>query len=219
MTVVEAHLGASSTESLAAAEASNAEFKKLVTEADPSIDALLTGHTHLPSNFDAPVPGDPDRTRPVIQAGNYGSVVGQLQLESDGAGNWTTTKSDLISTKDKDYASPVVDKVKQIVADADEKAKGPGSVVAGTITEDITRATKDGAEDRGAESTLATSSPMRSSQASRTPSSRPPTSASPTRAVCAPTSSAMTSTTRRSAARSRPPNSTRSCRSPTTTES
>ncbi len=154
MTVVEAHLGASSTESLVAAEASNAEFKKLVTEADPSIDALLTGHTHLPSNFDAPVPGDPNRTRPVIQAGNYGSVVGQLQLESDGAGNWTTTKSDLISTKDKDYASPVVDKVKQIVADADEKAKGPGSVVAGTITEDITRATKDGAEDRGAESTL-----------------------------------------------------------------
>ncbi|MGJ7561096.1 bifunctional metallophosphatase/5'-nucleotidase [Brevibacterium casei] len=154
MTVVEAHLGASSTESLEAAEASNAEFKKLVTEADPSVDAMLTGHTHLPSSFDAPVPGDPERTRPVIQAGNYGSVVGQLQLESLGNGDWTTATSELLSTEDKDYASPVVDEVKQIIADADEKAKGPGSVVAGTITEDITRAFKDGSEDRGAESTL-----------------------------------------------------------------
>ncbi|RAF74698.1 bifunctional metallophosphatase/5'-nucleotidase, partial [Burkholderia multivorans] len=129
MTVVEAHLGASSTESLEAAEASNAEFKKLVTEADPSVDAMLTGHTHLPSSFDAPVPGDPERTRPVIQAGNYGSVVGQLQLESLGNGDWTTATSELLSTEDKDYASPVVDEVKQIIADADEKAKGPGSVV------------------------------------------------------------------------------------------
>lgn len=59
MTVVEAHLGASSTESLAAAEASNAEFKKLVTEADPSIDALLTGHTHLPRTSTLPSPAIP----------------------------------------------------------------------------------------------------------------------------------------------------------------
>lgn len=155
MTVVEAHLGASATDSLEAAEASNAEFKKLVTEADASVDALLTGHTHLASNFNAPVPGDPERTRPVLQAGNYGSYVGQIKLESDGAGNWTTSSSDLLPTDDKDYASPVVDEVKQIVADAEEQAKGPGSVVEGTITEDITRAfTEDGAEDRGAESTL-----------------------------------------------------------------
>ena len=155
MTVVEAHLGASATDSLEAAEASNAEFKKLVTEADASVDALLTGHTHLASNFNAPVPGDPERTRPVLQAGNYGSYVGQIKLESDGAGNWTTSSSDLLPTEDKDYASPVVDEVKQIVADAEEQAKGPGSVVEGTITEDITRAfTEDGAEDRGAESTL-----------------------------------------------------------------
>ncbi|SMX88856.1 bifunctional metallophosphatase/5'-nucleotidase [Brevibacterium antiquum] len=154
MTVVEAHLGASNTKSLGDAQASNAEFKKLVTESDASVDVLFTGHTHLPSSFEAPVPGEPDRTRPVVQAGNYGKYVGQVQLEADENGNWTTADSDLIATEDKSYDSPVVDEVTQIIADADEKAKVPGSVVAGEISEDITRATKGGEEDRGAESTL-----------------------------------------------------------------
>ena len=154
MTVVEAHLGASSTDSLDDAEASNAEFKKLVTEADASVDVLFTGHTHLPYSFEAPVPGEAERTRPVLEAGNYGEYLGQVQLEADAEGNWTTEKTELIETEGKDYDSPVVDEVKQIVKDADEKAKVPGSVVAGEISEDITRASKGGEEDRGAESTL-----------------------------------------------------------------
>ncbi|MCF2573720.1 bifunctional metallophosphatase/5'-nucleotidase [Brevibacterium sp. UCMA 11754] len=154
MTVVEAHLGASSTKSLGDAQASNAEFDKLVTEADASVDVLFTGHTHLPYSFEAPVPGEPDRTRPVVEAGSYGEYVGQVQLEADAEGNWTTENSDLIKTEKKSYDSPVVDEVAKIIADADEKAKVPGSVVAGEISEDITRATKDGEEDRGAESTL-----------------------------------------------------------------
>lgn len=154
MTVVEAHLGASSTKSLGDAQASNAEFDKLVTEADASVDVLFTGHTHLPHSFEAPVPGEPDRTRPVVEAGSYGEYVGQVQLEADAEGNWTTEKSDLIKTEKKSYDSPVVDEVAKIIADADEKVKVTGSVVAGEISEDITRATKDGEEDRGAESTL-----------------------------------------------------------------
>ncbi|WP_209371487.1 bifunctional metallophosphatase/5'-nucleotidase [Brevibacterium renqingii] len=154
MTVVEAHLGASSTENLEDAKASNAEFEKLVTKADASIDVLFTGHTHLPYSFEAPVPGDADRTRPVLEAGNYGEYVGQVQLTADGEGNWTTDTAELIDTEDKSYDSPVVDEVEKIIADADEAAKGPGSVVHGKITEDITRAKMDGNEDRGAESTL-----------------------------------------------------------------
>ena len=167
MTVVEAHLGASAADSLGEAEASNAEFKRLVTEADASVDALFTGHTHLPYSFDAPVPGEPDRTRPVLEAGSYGSVVGQVQLEADAEGNWTTEKTDLLSTKDKSFDSPVVDEVTSIIDEAEEEAKGPGSVVAGKITEDINRAfvlNEDGTpktdengdliDNRGAESTL-----------------------------------------------------------------
>ncbi|MDN5586595.1 MAG: bifunctional metallophosphatase/5'-nucleotidase [Brevibacterium sp.] len=167
MTVVEAHLGASATDSLEAAEASNAEFKKLVTKADASVDVLFTGHTHLPYSFDAPVPGEPDRTRPVLEAGSYGSVVGQVQLEADDNGNWTTEKTGLLPTKDKTFDSPVVDEVTSIIETAEEKAKVPGSVVAGEITEDIDRAfvldadgnpktdeNGDLIDDRGAESTL-----------------------------------------------------------------
>lgn len=167
MTVVEAHLGASATDSLDAAEASNAEFKKLVTEADASVDVLFTGHTHLPYSFEAPVPGEPDRTRPVLEAGSYGSVVGQVQLEADANGNWTTEKTGLLPTKDKSFDSPVVAEVTSIIETAEEKAKVPGSVVAGEITEDIDRAfvldadgnpktdeNGDLIDDRGAESTL-----------------------------------------------------------------
>ncbi|WP_025779552.1 bifunctional metallophosphatase/5'-nucleotidase [Brevibacterium sp. VCM10] len=154
MTVVEAHLGASSTESLEEAKASNAEFKKLVTEADASVDAMFTGHTHMPYAFEAPVPGEPDRTRPVIEAGSYGEYVGQVTMRVDGNSNWQASGIDLIDTEDKSYDSEVVDKVAGIISDAEEKAKELGSEVTGTISEDITRATKDGEEDRGAESTL-----------------------------------------------------------------
>ena len=154
MTVVEAHLGASSTESLEDAKASNAEFKKLVTEADASVDAMFTGHTHMPYAFEAPVPGEPDRTRPVIEAGSYGEYVGQVTMRVDGNSNWQASGIDLIDTEDKSYDSEVVDKVAGIISDAEEKAKELGSEVTGTISEDITRATKDGEEDRGAESTL-----------------------------------------------------------------
>ncbi|AMT94619.1 bifunctional metallophosphatase/5'-nucleotidase [Brevibacterium linens] len=154
MTVVEAHLGASSTESLEDAKASNAEFKKLVTEADASVDAMFTGHTHMPYAFEAPVPGEPDRTRPVIEAGSYGEYVGQVTMRVDGNSNWQASGMDLIETKDKSYDSEVVDEVAGIISDAEEKAKELGSEVTGTISEDITRATKDGKEDRGAESTL-----------------------------------------------------------------
>ncbi|SMX64349.1 5'-nucleotidase [Brevibacterium iodinum ATCC 49514] len=154
MTVVEAHLGASSDKSLEDAKASNAEFNKLVTEADASVDAMFTGHTHIPYAFEAPVPGEPDRTRPVIEAGSYGEYVGQVTMRVDGNSEWQASGINLIETADKSYDSEVVDKVAGIVSDAEANAKELGSEVTGTISEDITRAKKDGAEDRGAESTL-----------------------------------------------------------------
>ncbi|SMX73587.1 5'-nucleotidase C-terminal domain-containing protein [Brevibacterium linens] len=154
MTVVEAHLGASSAESLEDAEASNAEFKKLVTEADASVDAMFTGHTHMPYAFEAPVPGESDRTRPVIEAGSYGEYVGQVTMRADGNGDWQAGGINLIETEDKSFDSEVVDKVAAIVDDAEDKAKELGSEVTGSISEDITRAKTDGEEDRGAESTL-----------------------------------------------------------------
>ena len=56
------------------------EFAHMVNDLSPSIAAILTGHTHNTYTYDAPIPGDPDHTRPVIQAGYYGIDLGQITL-------------------------------------------------------------------------------------------------------------------------------------------
>ncbi|MCW2831593.1 MAG: bifunctional metallophosphatase/5-nucleotidase, partial [Aeromicrobium sp.] len=55
-------------------------FTSLVEDTSPDVDAIITGHTHNTYVFDAPVPGQSGRTRPVIQTGFYGSNVGQIKL-------------------------------------------------------------------------------------------------------------------------------------------
>lgn len=155
MTVVSAHLGPESANDLQSAIASNAAFADIVENSDASVDALFFGHTHLEANFSAPIAGT-DRTRPVIQSGQYGEAVGAVELESLGNGDWTATDAEIISTEDYPrFDSPAVDEVERIVAEAEAEAEVTGAVVAGEITEDITRATTEsGDEDRGAESTL-----------------------------------------------------------------
>jgi 5'-nucleotidase len=152
VTVVEAHTGPSETEDLDSAKASNAEFRKLMDDADDSVDAFFIGHTHLPVDLRN---GD----RPVIQAKKYGEAVGQAVLESTGDGSWKIDSQGLIDAVDSegkqhDYDSEVVGKVDDIVDRAVTKSKEIGSEVAGTIDADITRAFKNGSEDRGGESTL-----------------------------------------------------------------
>ena len=152
MTVLSAHLGPATTSDLDSALQSNQEFNSVVTGAHASIDAMFFGHSHLQANFEAPVPGEDGRTRPVIQSGNYGDTVGQVTFTSEGEGDWTVDSQELISTDDKSFDSPVVAEVDGIVADAEAVANEIGSEVVGTIDEDITRAfNEEGAEDRGAE--------------------------------------------------------------------
>ena len=157
LTVLTAHAGPSATGSLDEAEASGAEFKSLVTKGDSSIDAMFFGHTHLPMNL---TQKNGTTKRPIMQAAKYGEEVAQAILTSDGAGNWSIDKQQLLETKPKQPAGPpyVNDTVKaaeKIIAEAEAKAKEIGSKVVGTITSDITRAgNATGGEDRGAESTL-----------------------------------------------------------------
>lgn len=165
ITILEAHTGPSSVGSLDDAKASNDEFASLVEKADPSIDAMFFGHSHRQMNFEAPIPGT-DRKRPVVQADYYGSTLADVRLESLGNGDWTTKSSNLIEVKGKgtvrdekgnvlEVKDNVPAETKKVIDDAVAKAQEVGSVEAGEITEDITRAFKeDGGEDRGAESTL-----------------------------------------------------------------
>ncbi len=65
---------------LTQAEKASTLFSRLVKETSPAVAALITGHTHNTNIFDAPVPGVPGRTRPIIQTGFHGHNVGQIQL-------------------------------------------------------------------------------------------------------------------------------------------
>ena len=165
ITILEAHAGPSSAGSIEEATGSNDEFASLVEKADASIDAMFFGHSHIKMNLEAKIPGT-DRTRPVVQAANYGEALADVRLTSEGNGDWTLKSSELIEVEgvgtERDgrgkvtgYKDNVPAGAKKIIDDAEAKAQKAGSVEAGEITEDITRAFKeDGSEDRGAESTL-----------------------------------------------------------------
>ncbi|MFI5936721.1 ExeM/NucH family extracellular endonuclease [Actinoplanes sp. NPDC051494] len=121
------------------------------TRVSADIDAILSGHTHQPYAFEVPVPGT-DRTRPVIQAEDYGVKLGRATLTFDPAtGSVTASTAELLDvtgyTPDPEVAA--------IVAKAKETATELGKQPLGTITGDIKRGvTAAGGEDRGVESVM-----------------------------------------------------------------
>ncbi|MFC7530576.1 ExeM/NucH family extracellular endonuclease [Actinoplanes sp. GCM10030250] len=123
------------------------EFTKVSAE----IDAIFSGHTHQPYAFQVPVPGS-EKTRPVIQAEDYGEKLGKAVLTYDPAtGEVTTSTAELITVTGFGSNTAVAD----IVTAAKANATELGKQTLGKITGDILRAyTSAGAEDRGAESVL-----------------------------------------------------------------
>ncbi|GAA3341849.1 ExeM/NucH family extracellular endonuclease [Amorphoplanes nipponensis] len=120
------------------------------TRVSAEIDAIFSGHTHQPYAFQVPVPGTA-RTRPVIQAEDYGEKLGQAVLTYDPA-----TRSVTASTAE---LLPVVGatpnaKVAEIVAAAKAKAAELGKQPLGKITADILRGYTNGTENRGIESVM-----------------------------------------------------------------
>ncbi|MCX6502799.1 MAG: ExeM/NucH family extracellular endonuclease [Microbacterium sp.] len=120
-------------------------FAEIVTETSAAVDVIFTGHTHKFYAWDAPVPGT-DRTRPIVQTGNYGENIGQVVLQLDGetgdvlsytAGNVARTSAD-DATLAQTY--PRVAEVKQIVDAALAAADEIGGRPIGSVTADITTA-------------------------------------------------------------------------------
>lgn len=139
----------------------SAVFKKIAEQTDPAVDAIFMGHTHKAYAFDAPIPGNPGKTRPLIQTGNYGDNVGQIKLTVDGetgdvesyvqknVARTTTADSTLTST------FPRVAEVKTDVDAALAHAATVGNQPIGSVTADITTAfTGATRDDRASESTL-----------------------------------------------------------------
>ncbi|MPZ81587.1 MAG: ExeM/NucH family extracellular endonuclease [Actinophytocola sp.] len=119
--------------------------------ASADIDVIMSGHTHQPYAFEAPIPGT-DRTRPVIQAQEYGRKLGKATLSVDPTSKAVLDSSAVLLDV---VGAPEDPAVAQLVADAKANADVLGQQPLGSITADITRAvTPDGTEDRGSESVL-----------------------------------------------------------------
>lgn len=146
--------------------AAGGPFAKLVTETSPEVDAIFTGHTHKEYAWDAPVPGAAGKTRPIVQTGNYGENVGQIQLTVDTASKEVTAYKAGNVKRTTDAAAglvaayPRVAAVDAIVKKALADAAAVGNQPIGSVTKDFTTAfTTDATgaakrDDRGSESTL-----------------------------------------------------------------
>ena len=144
----------------AAEVAKGGEFAQMA-DLDDSVDVIFNGHTHQVYAWDAPVPGQTGKSRPIVQTGEYASNVGQVTLTVDPAtgdvSSYAAKNVARTSVADADLVAkyPRVAKVKQIVDAATAYAAKIGNEPVGSVTADITRArTATGGEDRGAESTV-----------------------------------------------------------------
>jgi 5'-nucleotidase len=120
------------------------------TRVSAEIDAIFSGHTHQPYAFEVPVPGT-TKTRPVIQAEDYGEKLGKAVLTYD-----PTTRSVTASTAQVlDVVGYEPDPaIAAIVATAKAKSAELGKRPLGKITGDILRGYTAGKEDRSIESPM-----------------------------------------------------------------
>ncbi|MBX3092690.1 MAG: ExeM/NucH family extracellular endonuclease, partial [Cryobacterium sp.] len=135
-------------------------FAEIVNDTSSDVDVLFTGHTHQAYAWDAPIPGNPSKTRPVLQTGSYGANIGQVVLTFDKATDevvsYTMRNVPRTTVDDATLVAtyPRVATVKGIVDAAIAEAAVIGNVPVGSVTADISRAFSGGVEDRGAESTI-----------------------------------------------------------------
>lgn len=170
--VAEYHEGASDgtpPSSLAQELAKGGMFAKIVNQTSALVDAIFTGHTHKAYAWDGPVPGDPTRTRPLLQTGSYGENVGKVVLTVDttthAVASYTVANVARTTTPDATLVAtyPRVAAVKTIVDAALAYSAAVGNVPVGSVAADITTAftgtgpcvlVGGGRDDRSRESTI-----------------------------------------------------------------
>ena len=99
---------------------------------NPHIDAIFNGHTHQKYLFERPSPGATGRPAPIVQTGQYGENVGQIQLTFDTRhrqgdrlqGTQPPTCHD--QRRRPDHRVPATAAVKTTVDAALANANGPG---------------------------------------------------------------------------------------------
>ncbi|WP_243231669.1 5'-nucleotidase C-terminal domain-containing protein [Microbacterium sp. CIAB417] len=171
--IAEYHEGASEGEAKSTLEAQIARggaFASIVNDTSAAVDAIFTGHTHMAYPWNAKIPGT-DRTRPIVQTGNYGENIGQVVLQVDpvtgSVASYNTNLTARTKTADADLVAtyPRVAEVKQIVDATLAEAAIVGNKPVGSVAADITTAFSGGSyvdgvytggerDNRAAQSTL-----------------------------------------------------------------
>lgn len=115
-------------------------FADIVTKTSAEVDAIFTGHTHKQYAWEAPVPGQPGNTRPILQTGSYGEFIGEIDLTVDSETGEVTayTQRNVGRATAADTSLPRVAEVKTIVDAALAEAAEVGNQPIGEITADIT---------------------------------------------------------------------------------
>ena len=139
----------SATGECSAIEADTTVYGDLIRGAHESIDAIVSGHTH--QEYACDVDG-----RPVIQAHQYGTALGKLDIQVDRASNELRSISGevLPLVADGEALYPVDPTVEAIVDAAVANAETEGAVNVGAISADIVRGGTPPGDDRGVESSL-----------------------------------------------------------------
>ena len=150
--VLLAHDG-NATEDCAALADAQTDFGALVRGASADIDAIVSGHTHQAYVCDVDGPAG---ARPVIQAHQYGTMLGKLDLTvNTDTKELVSIEGSLVPLTSEDGTAlfPADPEVQAIVDDAAQVADEAGNKTVGRISADILRGGEAGS-DRGVESTL-----------------------------------------------------------------
>lgn len=144
---VEYHEGSASSADAGQNPGGGDLFDRIVNETSADADVIFNGHTHQTYSFEAPVPGEADETRPVMQTGSYGTNLGKVMLTVDASGDWDAVadQTGLAATSSADLNGACAsDATYQAAAAISDSAKAAGAVAAaqqvGSISEDLTTA-------------------------------------------------------------------------------
>lgn len=148
VTVLLTHEGSFSSD-CAVIAAEQTAYGALIRDASPAIDAIVSGHTH--QRYACEIGG-----RPVMQAHQYGTTLGTLELRVDPVSReLLSIAAGLVPLVADGAAAFEADPaVAAIVAAATENAEAEGSVEVGAISADILRGGTPPGSDRGAESSI-----------------------------------------------------------------
>lgn len=134
-------------------ETGTSAYAHVVREASAHVDAIISGHTH--QAYSCEIAGPDGTIRPVIQAHQYGTTLGQVSFTVDAVTHEVVDATGdviplVVDGSPRFAADPAV---AAIVDSAVDRADALGSAPIGTISADITRGGVAGS-DRGVESAL-----------------------------------------------------------------